>query len=155
MTYQEKFPKKKVLPPAALAHKKVKLKSISKLKKDADKWCSLYVRQKEADHEGVVGCYTCPKRGHWKTLQAGHFVSRLYSITRFDYRDNIRVQCVGCNIWGRGKTNIFAGNLLKEIGTKRFAALLLRSRENHQFTRKELEEIIRTFKEKVANLNNL
>src|SRR3990167_7470073 len=156
MTYQEKFPKKKVknvLNPRA--QPKVKLKSISKLKKDADKWCSLYVRKKEADENGMACCYTCDRRLEWKWLQAGHFISRGISASRYDTRRNIRVQCYGCNVWGRGQYHIYADKLLKELGTKEFKALLAVSRESYQFTRQELEEIIKTFKEKVANLNKL
>ena len=131
---------------------KVKVKSISSLKKHADKWCSIYVRQSAADSEGFALCYTCSKRAEWKALQAGHFLTRAISATRYEL-DNLRVQCAGCNIWGRGKTNVFADRLLKELGVRAFRKLLALGRETHQFTRKELEGIIQDFKEKVEQLD--
>lgn len=143
----------RTLTPAAKAFKKVKLKSISKLKHEADKWCSIYIRQSAADSEGFAKCYTCDKHAEWKALQAGHFISRNISTTRYSL-DNLRVQCAGCNIWGRGKTNVFADRLLGELGTKGFKALLARGRETHQFTRPELEKIIEDFKTKVKTLND-
>lgn len=127
---------------AAKAFKKVKLQSISLLKRKADKASSLYVRQKYADETGQAECYTCGKFDQWKNLQCGHFVSRNNSATRYDL-DNLRVQCAGCNVWGRGRLNIFAAKLLDELGTTRFKALLARGRSTHQFTRPELEAIIK------------
>lgn len=139
------------LSPAKLAFRKVKLKSISKLKHEADKWCSLWVRQSAADEEGYAKCYTCGKRGEWKNLQAGHFISRNISATRFSL-DNLRPQCVGCNIWGRGQAGIFADRLLQELGIRAFRNLLAKGRETYQFTRPILEAIILEFKEKVKKL---
>lgn len=140
----------KTLTPAAKAFKKVKLKSISKLKHEADKWCSQWVRQSAAQ-EGIAECYTCGKVDGWKYLQAGHFISRNNSATRYDL-DNLRVQCSGCNVWGRGKINIFTDNLLRDLGVERFQALLSRGRSTFQFTRPVLEAIIEDFKEKVKTL---
>jgi hypothetical protein len=126
---------------AAKAFKKIKPLSVSALKKKADAATSLFVRQKYAPN-GIAECYTCGKRDEWKRMQNGHFISRNNSATRYDL-DNLRVQCAGCNVWGRGKLNIFADKLLKELGTKRFKALLARGRTTHQFTRQELEQIIK------------
>ncbi len=48
-----------------------------------------------------------------KESQCGHFVSRTYLATRYDER-NCRVQCVGCNVFGKGMTMVFANNLEEE-----------------------------------------
>jgi hypothetical protein len=38
------------------------MKTISKLKKDLDKWFSLYIRLRDAtEFEGMVQCFTCGK----------------------------------------------------------------------------------------------
>ena len=87
--------------------------STSKLKKKLDEIFSQYIRQKYADTNGYATCYTCGTRKHWKEMQNGHFVSRSQLATRFD-EENVRVQCVGCNVFGRGKTTIFANKLESE-----------------------------------------
>lgn len=93
--------------------KKVKKKTTSQLKKELDKVFSQYIRQKAADKEGFVLCYTCGVKKHWKEMQNGHFVSRVYLATRFE-EGNVRPQCVGCNVFGGGKVVAFAANLEKE-----------------------------------------
>lgn len=139
--------------PAAKAFKKVKKQSVSTLKKKADKAVSLYVRQAAADRQGYATCYTCGARKRWQELQCGHFVPRNVSRTRYDL-DNLRVQDVGCNVWGRGRLHIFSGRLLAEIGGRRFKALLARARETHQFTVPELQVVERGYRERLAELLN-
>lgn len=46
-------------------------------------------------------------------MQCGHFISRSHTATRFDER-NCRVQCVGCNVFGKGKPTEFGLRLEKE-----------------------------------------
>lgn len=100
------------------------LKSLSsaKLKKELDKLVSLYVRQIWANDGGMASCYTCGKVAHWKNMHCGHFVSRQYLATRWD-EDNLRVQCVGCNVFGNGKVFDFEERLVREIGRQRVEAI--------------------------------
>ena len=44
------------------------MKTISKLKKELDKWFSLFIRLRDATDEGLVQCFTCGKVSHYKTL---------------------------------------------------------------------------------------
>lgn len=94
---------------------KIKPRGISKLKKEADRVFSLFVRQRFSDNAGEVSCYTCPFRAHWKKLQNGHLVSRYYLATRYDER-NCRPQCITCNVWRNGMTPHFAAKLQEELG---------------------------------------
>ena len=87
---------------------KKKVKTQAQLKKDLDAIFSIYVRQKYDK-----SCYTCGKVG---TLQNGHFVSRQYLATRWD-ENNCRPQCVGCNIFGKGKPLDFEERLKKDLGS--------------------------------------
>lgn len=103
--------------------------SLSKLKRTADKWFSLYIRAKYAKE-----CYTCRAKG--KTLQAGHFISRSYLSTRWN-EDNARPQCVGCNIWGRGKPLDFEERLKGELGEQAVEQL--------KVSRKQLIKPTKTF----------
>jgi Bacteriophage Lambda NinG protein len=102
-----KFPKEKDKP------KKLKKKSVSKLKKELDKVFSEYIRRKYANEKGEVSCYTCGLTKVWREQQCGHFISRGYLATRFE-EENVRPQCVGCNVFGGGKQVIFAAKLSSE-----------------------------------------
>lgn len=90
-----------------------KPKTAAQLKKDLDGIFSKYIRLSYADKDGMVICYTCLKKFFWRQIQNGHFIRRQYLATRFDKR-NCRPQCVGCNIFGDGKTVEFAARLEKE-----------------------------------------
>jgi hypothetical protein len=93
---------------------KRRAKTNAQLKKELDKHFSSYIRQKYARNE-MVRCYTCGKLLHWKEAHCGHYISRLYLITRWD-EDNARPQCVGCNLFGGGKPLDFEERLKGELG---------------------------------------
>ncbi len=90
--------------------KKKKKPTVSKLKKEADRLFSIYTRLLYADDSGYVACYTCGAVKHYKEMQCGHFVPRQHLILRYDTR-NCRVQCAGCNIWGKGRVADFGAKL--------------------------------------------
>lgn len=87
-------------------------KSNAQLKKELDKIFSIYIRTKNSRY-GYVNCFTCGKRLAIKEAQNGHFIRRQYLATRYS-EDNCRPQCVGCNIFGDGKTVEFAKRLESE-----------------------------------------
>lgn len=90
-----------------------KPKTTSQLKKEADRVFSIFIRLKYSNPDGYTTCYTCGKYGHYKEFQCGHFIPRHCLILRYDER-NVRVQCVGCNVWGRGRVADFGYNLEDE-----------------------------------------
>jgi len=75
--------------------------SVKKLTKDLDDIFSEYIRRSASDENGYCRCVTCRKIGHWKAMQAGHFISRAKKGTRFDEK-NVHVQCPICNGFGHG-----------------------------------------------------
>lgn len=93
--------------------KKRKSQSLSSLKKKLDKVFSKYIRQKYADKNGMVKCYTCSTVKHWKEIQNGHWIPRNNLATRFS-EDNCRPQCVACNLFQKGMPDVFAVNLIQE-----------------------------------------
>lgn len=95
--------------------KKVKPKTVTWYKKRADALFSTFLRQKYADKDGMVKCYTCDYKAHWKKMQNGHLVSRYYLATRYDER-NCRPQCYTCNMWRNGMIPHFAAKLQKDLG---------------------------------------
>lgn len=97
--------------------KKKKAKTVTWYKKKADALFSLFIRQKYADKDGNIKCYTCPTIRPLKKMQNGHFVSRRYLGTRYDER-NCRPQCWYCNGhgYGNGRPVEFAEGLKREYG---------------------------------------
>lgn len=93
--------------------KKPKKLTTSQLKKKLDNVFSKYIRQKYADNDGYVLCYTCGIKKSYAEIQNGHFVSRSHLATRY-LEENCRPQCVGCNIFAGGRVAVFATNLERE-----------------------------------------
>lgn len=46
-------------------------------------------------------------------MQNGHWIPRNVLATRFE-EQNCRPQCVGCNMFNKGRPDVFSVNLLKE-----------------------------------------
>ena len=128
-------------------------KTISKLKKELDKWFSLYIRLREANEYGYCQCFTCGKVGHYKTggMQNGHFQSRKHMATRFD-EENCQVQCVACNMFRQGEQFKFGMNLDAKYGEGKAEELEFLARTIHKVSRVEYEEQISYYKNLVKNL---
>ena len=127
------------------------MKSISKLKKELDKWFSLYIRLRESTMDGVTQCFTCGKIDYHNKLQCGHFQSRRHLATRFD-ETNCQVQCVGCNMFKSGEQYKFGLNLDAKYGDGAAEELQLRSRQTLKMSRVDYEDKIGYYKEAVKNL---
>ncbi len=120
---------------------KKKKKSISKLKKEAWKVFSKWIRNRDN-----WTCYTCGKKMEGSpAMHAGHFITRLRSSTMFS-EDNVRAQCMYCNMWRGGESGIFAQKLIEELGKDRFDALVKKSNQLKRFTEKELIELKEKYK---------
>jgi hypothetical protein len=117
------------------------MKAISKLKKELDKWFSLYIRLRESE-EGLVQCFTCGKVSHYKSgMQNGHFQSRKHLATRWD-EENCQVQCVGCNMFKAGEQYKFAINLDAKYGEGKAEELELLARTIMKVSRIDYEDKI-------------
>jgi len=129
-------------------------KTISKLKKELDKWFSLYIRLRDANEYGYTQCFTCGKVGHYKTggMQNGHFQSRKHLATRFSEDGNCEVQCVGCNIFRSGEQYLFSLRLNEKYGEGRAEELEQLARTTLKISRVEYEEKISYYKNLVENL---
>jgi hypothetical protein len=115
--------------------------TVAKLKKQADKVFSQYIRQRDSNKEGYGRCITCDKLCHWKEAQAGHFVSRRVNKLRFD-EENVNLQCVGCNMFKAGEQYLYGINIDKKYGDGTAEKLMNQRHLTHKFTVSELEEII-------------
>lgn len=132
---------------------KTKKTTKQRAKDEADKWTSLYVRLNGSDWRGYCQCYTCDKVAHYKQMQCGHFISRSSSTLRYDER-NLRIQCVGCNVYKSGNYIEYTMRLIKEKGKRHVEKLQSDGKIPHQFTEDELKEIAAKYKNKVLKMNN-
>ena len=127
-------------------------KTISKLKKELDKWFSLFIRLRSANEYGMVQCFTCGiVRGYKDGMQNGHFQSRKHMATRFD-EENCQVQCVACNMFRQGEQFKFGMNLDAKYGEGKAEELEYLARTIHKVSRVEYEEQISYYKNLVENL---
>ena len=120
--------------------------TVSKLKKELDKWFSLYIRLREATNEGLVQCFTCGNVNSYKVgMQNGHFMSRQFMSTRYD-EQNCQVQCVGCNMFKFGEQFKFSLALDYKYGKGTAEELLHKSRQINKMNSKDFEEKISYYK---------
>ncbi len=127
------------------------MKTLSKLKKDLDKWFSLYIRLRYADGNGYTECYTCGKIDHYKKMQCGHFLSRRYHTTRWN-TTNCQVQCVKCNMYEQGEQYKFGTKLSMEFGVEEVEYLTNLANTTKKRTRGEYKEDISYYQNLVKNL---
>tara|TARA_R110000803_G_scaffold64303_3_gene125266 strand:+ start:7888 stop:8298 length:411 start_codon:yes stop_codon:yes gene_type:complete len=127
-------------------------KTISKLKKELDKWFSLYIRLRDATLEGMVQCITCGSVKYYKQgMQNGHFQSRSFLATRFD-EQNCQPQCVACNMFKQGEQYKFSLALDSKYGEGTAQELEYKARQINKISRVEYEEKITYYKLAVKNL---
>lgn len=124
------------------------MKTLSKLKKDLDKWFSLYIRLRYASVDGITKCYTCDKIAHYKQMHAGHFMSRRHHATRWN-EQNVQVQCPGCNLFKQGEQYTFGKLLDIRVGDGTSEELQELSRTTVKYMRHEYDDMIKFYKEKV------
>jgi hypothetical protein len=132
---------------------KVKEKKLTYGKLDEKLWkvFSEWVRRRDADKNGMVKCFTCPKIGHWKEMQAGHFISRKHKATKY-HEQNVMCQCVKCNIFDQGKQFVFGQNLDLKFGAGTAEKLEQESRMICKRDKVDLMQMIDFYKEKIKEL---
>lgn len=133
------------------ASKTAKVKTVSQLKKEADKWHSLATRYRFAEFkngEWVAECITCGQAKPIKGLQCGHFMSRQYNVLRYS-EENTAPQCYGCNVMQQGRQYTFGLELDKLYGDGTAKRLHQESKTSHQFKAEELLSIIADAKTQV------
>ena len=127
------------------------LKTISKLKKELDKWFSLYIRLRGVDDNGNNQCCTCGTIDNWKKLQCGHFVSRKHLATRF-HEMNCFPQCVSCNIFKYGEQWKFGQFLDRNLGEGVSEELVILGYTIFKISRSDYEEKITYYKSVVNKI---
>ena len=127
------------------------MKSISKLKKELDKWFSLFIRLRFATKEGLCQCVTCGKVSHYKKMQCGHFQSRRHHATRWNEK-NCAVQCIGCNCFQQGQQYRFSTYLDGKYSEGTAQTLEYLAKQITKVSRTDYEEKITYYKDLVKKL---
>lgn len=112
-----------------------KQKSISKLKVEADRVMSLWVRKRDR------ACVTC---GSKENLQNGHYVPRNWLGLRYN-KKNCNTQCVGCNVFKKGNMDEYARFLIRKYGPG-ILETLNKLKKPTQFKRADYNLIISKYK---------
>ena len=123
----------------------------STLVKKADAIFSQFIRQRNADANGMTECFTCGKKDHWKSLQCGHFMSRKHYSTRWN-EDNCQVQCAGCNVFRYGEQYTFGKNLDIFIKEGLAEELNILSHKIVKYDNNDLLELVDLYTKKLAEL---
>jgi len=127
------------------------MKKISKLKKELDKWFSLYIRLRDANEYGMVQCFTSGRVYHYKKIHAEHFMSRRHLSTRW-CETNVQPQSAADNLFGQGEQFKFGLNLDSKFGEGTAEELQYKSRTTLKISRVEYEEKISYYKSLVDKL---
>jgi len=126
-------------------------KTISKLKKELDKYFSLFIRLRWATKEGLCQCVTCGKVAHYKKMQCGHFQSRRHHATRWNQK-NCAVQCISCNCFQQGQQFKFSIYLESKYGKGTAQELEYLAKQITKVSRSDYEENISYYKDLVKKI---
>jgi ribosomal protein L37E len=122
--------------------------SFQNLVQDLDAIFSQYIRNKHADKNGIVECYTCGNKHTIVEIQCGHFMGRTNLGTRW-MEQNCRPQCMECNYFKTGNIEEFENKLNEENGSL-VEYLRETARQPVRPTREELKHLIIEYRSKLV-----
>lgn len=137
-------------------------KKLNKKKLEQKAWSifSKFIRLRDCDKSGGCNCCTCGKYIYFGSdMHAWHWISRQYQSTKF-HEKNVHWQCVGCNIFGKGKPELHELFIVENHGKKTRDELLelVRDEKSNPHKYKTTEEyytgIIEKYTEKIGKLTN-
>lgn len=114
------------------------------LVKEADRVFSLYVRTRGSTY-GYNHCFTCGIYLPIEQIQAGHFIARRYTNTRW-HPLNVWQQCNRCNVELSGNLEIYEKKLVAQYGQLAVDALHDLARTNNGLSEDEIAQIIKKYK---------
>lgn len=123
--------------------------TIKTLKRKLDEIFSKFIRQRNADANGYVPCFTCGNIDHWSRMDAGHFISRRYLAIRWD-EINVQTQCKNCNIFKQGEQYIFGIKLREKYGENVVLNLGIKRHNKCKMDRLKYEVLIQEYQDKLS-----
>ncbi len=130
-----------------------KTKPIGKVVDQAATLLQKLVRMKAADQQGICQCVTCGKKGHWKEMDGGHFISRTYTQHKLN-EENIHPQCKGCNRFAYKCSDDYFLFMVDMYGEDHVRSMVETKRQVKKWERVELNDLIRDLKERIKNEEN-
>lgn len=125
---------------------KNELKTTSDWMKEAQKVFNQYIRLRDKHKP----CVSCGQKLGTK-YDAGHLYSMGgHKAVTFD-EDNVHAQCVTCNQFKHGNLLNYREGLIKRIGEHKLNDLSQRANETRRYSADELQEIIKTYKQKIKD----
>lgn len=134
--------------------KKIKKASLKKLKNLLDSTFSQFIRLRDSDDKGYARCITCHKSFYWVEIQAGHYISRRHLSTRWEEL-NVHAQCAGCNLFGRGRHDVYALALMDKYGDHILRQLEIQKNKVYPWNRSLIECELSYYKNAVSELKQL
>ena len=125
---------------------KKRKKSLAGLKRELWKVFSLFVRQREADENGMTKCISCDYVGHWKDMDAGHFIPRSLGLSTYFEPRQVWQQCKTCNLSKEGNVYYYGLELKKRFGEGIVDELWTLQKQDKKYYPWEYEELIEHYK---------
>lgn len=99
-------------------------------------------------------CYTCDTPiPDIRDRHAGHYWTKGgHPATCFDF-DNLRVQCVSCNLWNSGNLAEYATRLIRELGQEKYDNLYTKAHQTKKWDRAEMQQLITEYREILNRIN--
>lgn len=115
---------------------------------------SEFIRLRDSDHQGICKCITCGDFKHWRSMDAGHFVTRENMGTRWE-EENVNAQCPHCNRFKAGKQfehGLAIDQKFKKPGTA--ALLVIKGNAPCHFEEFEIETMFKYYTNAVRELKD-
>ncbi len=110
---------------------------------------SIFIRNRDADENGYVKCFTCPTIKHWKEGDCGHGIARQHKATKYDEKNN-HFQCKHCNWAEGGKREVYKIEMDKKYGEGTWDLMEFKSKQKCNRSKFEIDALEKYYKD----LNN-
>lgn len=121
-------------------------KTISQLKKEADKWFSYFIRTRDNNV-----CFICGKKMPFVESQAGHLISRTATAIRWNEL-NVFASCPGCNYRHEFRPEVMTNIFIEKYGVDEYQKLYYLSKRLEKINRIYMDNLIDTYKAKYQEM---
>lgn len=129
-----------------------KIRDELKTKKDFIKLLQIVFNKYIRLRDEKEPCISCGRKDV-EEFHAGHFIATTYQYHRFN-EDNVHKQCSYCNTHLRGNIIEYRKNLINKIGLCRVEYLENTKNMMFDWTREDLQEKIKEYKNKIKKICN-
>jgi hypothetical protein len=129
--------------------KPIKIPKLSDYHAELWRVFSLYIRQRDADENGIIRCISCGKPMSWRHSDAGHYYSRTFSGIKY-HEKNVNAQCKQCN-FRQGNAQGYKKGLVAKYGEDVLDHLDLVKHNKSKYTRFELQALTDFYLQKLID----